>query len=235
MDDLPRKSILQSDALLEYILETSAYPKEHEQLKQLRESTAKNYTFKSIMNVPVDEAQFLGMLLKIMNAKKTMEVGVFTGYSLLATALALPEDGKITAIDPDGVAFEMGLPFIKKAGVDQKINFIQSDALSALQDLINNGKEEGTYDFIFIDADKDNYINYHEMVVKLVKVGGLIAYDNTLWFGSVALDDDDPMSEMIKKYRGPLLKLNNYLTDDSRIDSMILSVGDGLTLCRRLC
>ncbi|MBA0872272.1 hypothetical protein Goshw_010279, partial [Gossypium schwendimanii] len=89
------------------------------------------------MNVPVDEAQFLSMLLKIMNAKKTMEIGVFTGYSLLGTALALPDDGQITAIDLDIEAYETGLPFIQKAGVEHKINFIQSDAFVVLNDLIN--------------------------------------------------------------------------------------------------
>ncbi|GAB2297074.1 hypothetical protein Dimus_031175 [Dionaea muscipula] len=234
MADLPHKSILQSDALSEYILKTSAYPKEHEQLKKLRETTAQKYGFKSIMNVSVDEAQFLSMLLKLIKAKKTLEVGVFTGYSLLATALALPEDGKVIAIDIDKEAFEMGLSFIKNAGVDHKMDFIQSDGMSALKDLLCNG-EEGRIDFAFVDADKNNYINYHEMLVKLVKVGGVIAYDNTLWFGSVALDDKDPMPATISMFRGSVIKFNSFLANDPRIESTILSIGDGITLCRRLC
>ncbi|PRQ21171.1 putative flavonoid 3',5'-methyltransferase [Rosa chinensis] len=170
---------------MQYILETSCYPREHELLKQLREATFDKYQFWSIMNVPVDEGLLLSVLLKI-NAKKILELGVFTGYSLLTTALALPADGKITAIDPDKEAYEVGLPFIQKAGVEHKIDFFHSDAFSVLKDLINNGKEEGSFDFAFVDADKENYINYHKLLVKLVKVGGIIAYDNTQWFGSVA-------------------------------------------------
>ncbi|KAL9263948.1 Flavonoid 3',5'-methyltransferase-like protein [Drosera capensis] len=233
MADLPHKSILQNDALLQYILNTSAYPKEHEQLKKLRETTAEKYGYKSVMNVPIDEAQFLSMLLKLMNAKKTLEVGVFTGYSLLATALALPEDGKVVAIDVDKEAFETGLAFMKSAGVDHKINFIQSDGMACLKDLLNKG-EEGSFDFAFMDADKRSYINYHDMLLKLVKIGGVIAYDNTLWFGSVALHDQDPMPETLRKFRGPVMELNSFLANDPRVESTILSIGDGLTLCRRL-
>ncbi|GMH31079.1 hypothetical protein Nepgr_032922 [Nepenthes gracilis] len=231
--DLPCKSLLQSEALLEYILRTSSYPQELELLKQLREATVKKYNFKSVLTVPIDEAQFLGMLLKVMNAKKTLEVGVFTGYSIITTALALPEDGKVVGIDPDREAYEVGVPFIKKAGVEHKIHFIEADGMSGLKHLLENG-EEGTFDFIFMDADKDNYINYHDMLLKLVRVGGLIGYDNTLWFGTVALDDEAPLPEVLKRSRGPLLELNSALTADPRIESTILSIGDGITLCRRL-
>ncbi|GAB4844575.1 hypothetical protein Ancab_037973 [Ancistrocladus abbreviatus] len=234
MADEIHKCILQSGALLEYILKTSTYPKEHEQLKQIRETTTVKYKIRSIMTLAADEAQFISMLLKLTNAKKTLEVGVFTGYSLLATALALPEDGKIIAVDPDREAFEFGLPHIKKAGVDHKINYIQSDGTSALKNLLDNGKEEGSFDFVFMDADKENYIHYHDMLLKLVRVGGVIAYDNTLWFGSVALGESDPMPDLAKKHRADLLKLNSYLASDARIESTILSIGDGLTLCRRL-
>ncbi|WVZ21755.1 hypothetical protein V8G54_000299 [Vigna mungo] len=133
----PKSVILKSPALAQYILDTSAYPKEHEQLKQLRETTVQKYGFKSVMNVAEDEAQFLSILLKIMKAEKTLEIGVFTGYSLLSTALALPPHGKIIAIDVDREAYETGLPFILKAGVEDKIDFIQAaDALSALKDLV---------------------------------------------------------------------------------------------------
>ncbi|KAK7818270.1 flavonoid 3', partial [Quercus suber] len=135
--------------MLQYILE-KCYPQEHEQLKELREATVKEHPFwwviiffpstilKSLMNVPVDEGLLVSMLLKTMNAKKTIEIGVFTGYSLLVTALALPADGKIIAIDPNKEAYQTGLPFIQKAGVEHKINFIESDALPILNDLITN-------------------------------------------------------------------------------------------------
>ncbi|XP_065624068.1 flavonoid 3',5'-methyltransferase-like [Quercus suber] len=133
----PEKIILKNQALQKYILE-KCYPQEHEQLKELREATVKEHPFWSLMNVPVDEGLLVSMLLKTMNAKKTIEIGVFTGYSLLVTALALPADGKIIAIDPNKEAYQTGLPFIQKAGVEHKINFIESDALPILNDLITN-------------------------------------------------------------------------------------------------
>nr|AIE77049.1 anthocyanin methyltransferase [Petunia integrifolia subsp. inflata] len=227
-------SILQSEALKKYIFETSVYPREHEQLKELTQASFDKYKIVSLMGVPPDEAQFLSMLLKIMNAKKTMEIGVFTGYSLLATALALPEDGKIIAIDPDREAYEVGLPYIQKAGVEHKIEFVQSEALPVLEKLLSNGEEEGTFDFIFIDADKENYLKYHEIVLKLVKVGGVIGYDNTLWFGTVALSDDDPIPDGLRELRRSVLKINSFLATDPRIELAHLSIGDGLTLGRRL-
>ncbi|XP_039010072.1 flavonoid 3',5'-methyltransferase-like [Hibiscus syriacus] len=138
MADWTKKTILRNDALLQYIYETSASPKEHEQLKELREATVHKYKDMSVMNVPVNEAQLLSLLLKIMNAKKTLEIGVFTGYSLLATALALPEDGKVIAIDTDKEAYETGSPFINKAGMHHKIKFTPSDAFLILDDLIQN-------------------------------------------------------------------------------------------------
>ncbi|KAL2903633.1 Flavonoid 3' 5'-methyltransferase [Bienertia sinuspersici] len=216
-------TILNSPALVEYILETSSYPNEHEQ---------------SIMNASVDETQFLSILLKLMNAKNTLEIGVFTGYSLLATALALPEDGKVIAVDPNKEAYEFGLPHIKKAGVEHKIDFVEGPAMPFLNDLLAKGKE-GCFDFAFVDADKDNYINYHEPLMKLVKVGGVIAYDNTLWFGIVALAEDDekfndPTLGSIKQYGyDAIKKVNTFLPNDPRIESTLLSIGDGVTLCRR--
>ncbi|XVE81158.1 hypothetical protein DITRI_Ditri15bG0040100 [Diplodiscus trichospermus] len=185
------------------------------------------------MNLAVDEAQFLSMLLKIMNAKKTMEIGVFTGYSLLTTALALPEDGKILAIDRDKEAYEFGLPYIKKAGIEHKINFVPSDASSVLNDLVNSG-EEGSFDFIFVDGWPNDCLKFHELAVKLVKAGGIIAYDNTLWYGSVAQADNKVEDEYIRSFRNFVVEFNKFVTVDPRVESSILSIGDGLTLCRRL-
>ncbi|GMI83470.1 caffeoyl-CoA 3-O-methyltransferase [Hibiscus trionum] len=233
MADWTKKTILRNDALLQYIYETSAYPKEHEQLKELREATAHKYKDLSVMNVPVDEAQFLSMLLKIMNAKKTLEIGVFTGYSLLATALALPEDGRVIAIDPDKEAYETGSPFIKKSGMQHKIKFIPADAFLVLDDLIRNG-EEGSFDFIFVDAYKSDYLKFHDLTLKLVKIGGIIAYDNTLWYGSVAESEKEIDDDLINKFRNFVIEFNSFLAADPRVESSLLSVGDGLTLCRRL-
>ncbi|XP_073033048.1 flavonoid 3',5'-methyltransferase-like [Primulina eburnea] len=232
MKDKFTGTILRSNALCKYILET-AYPREHEQLKEIRMATVDKYNFMSMMNVPADEGLFLSMLLKIMNANKTIEIGVFTGYSLLSTALALPDDGKIVAIDPDREAFETGLPFIQKANVAHKIQFIQSDANIVLKEFVDNGESE-TFDFAFVDADKDNYINYHEKLLKLVKVGGIIAYDNTLWGGSVAISEEDEMENYLRVWRQPVIDFNDFLAKDSRIELALLSVGDGLTLCKRL-
>ncbi|XP_051116059.1 flavonoid 3',5'-methyltransferase-like [Andrographis paniculata] len=228
-------TILQSEALAKYVLETSAYPREHEQLKELRLATVDKYDFWSMMNVPADEGQFISMLLKIMNAKKTIEVGVFTGYSLLSTALALPDDGKIIAVDIDREAFDTGLPFIQKADVADKIQFIQSDAMKVLQDLLDKG-EEGTFDFAFVDADKPSYIKYHEELLKLVRVGGIIAYDNTLWSGSVAAatEEEVEIQDFMKAWRIHIMNFNTFLASDRRVELAHLSIGDGLTLCKRL-
>ncbi|XP_042502092.1 flavonoid 3',5'-methyltransferase-like isoform X3 [Macadamia integrifolia] len=229
------RGILKSETLLKYILETSAYPREAAELKELREETVKKYGHMSIMGVPADEGQFIAMVLKLINAVKTIEIGVFTGYSLLTTALALPHDAKIIAIDPNGEAYKVGLPFIQKANVEHKINFIESPAMPVLNEILSKGNhdEEG-FDFAFVDADKENYMEYHEILMKLVKVGGIITYDNTLMFGAVAMGENDEMSPFMRKYRGPLMKLNSFLASDPRIELSHISIGDGLTLCKRL-
>ncbi|CAI0430249.1 unnamed protein product [Linum tenue] len=174
--------------MLQYILETSVYPREPEAMKELRQVTA-NHPW-NIMTTSADEGQFLNMLLKLINAKNTMEIGVYTGYSLLATALALPEDGK--------------------------------------------GKHNGSFDFIFVDADKDNYINYHKRLIDLVRIGGLIGYDNTLWNGAVVAPPDAPLRKYVRYYKDFVLELNKALAADPRIEICQLPVGDGITLCRRI-
>ncbi|XP_020252877.1 flavonoid 3',5'-methyltransferase-like [Asparagus officinalis] len=228
------KNILRSDALHEYILETSVYPREHKQLKGLREETTKIPW--SRMSVPPEEGLLLSLLLKFMNAKKTIEIGVFTGYSLLTTALALPNDGKITAIDLDRKSYDIGLPFIQKAGVEHKINFIESEALPVLDKLLHEMKEEDLYDFAFVDADKTNYTKYHERLLKLVKVGGAIAYDNTLWMGAVAgwKEEHDLLPTDFKIDRDAMVELNKFVAADPRIEISQVPIGDGVTLCRRL-
>ncbi|XP_008811374.1 norbelladine 4'-O-methyltransferase 2-like [Phoenix dactylifera] len=226
------KNLLQSDALHRYILETSVYPREHEQLKGLREVTMKH--MRGPMSTPPEEGQLLSMLLKLMNAKNTLEIGVFTGCSLLTTALALPEDGKITAIDIEKSYFEIGLPFIQRAGVENKINFIESAALPILDKLTQEVKEDDLFDFAFVDADKLNYGEYHERLLKLVKVGGVIAYDNTLWSGSVAAPVDPSLPERFIESRNYLVKFNDFLAADPRIEISQVCIGDGLTICRRI-
>uniref|UniRef100_A0A3Q7FBN4 caffeoyl-CoA O-methyltransferase n=1 Tax=Solanum lycopersicum TaxID=4081 RepID=A0A3Q7FBN4_SOLLC len=222
--EVGHKSLLQSDALYQYILETSVYPREPEAMKELREITAKHPW--NLMTTSADEGQFLNMLLKLINAKNTMEIGVFTGYSLLATAMALPDDGKILAMDINRDNYEIGLPVIEKAGLAHKIEFREGPALP--------GQYHGSYDFIFVDADKDNYLNYHKRLIDLVKVGGVIGYDNTLWNGSVVAPPDAPLRKYVRYYRDFVLELNKALAADSRIEICQLPVGDGITLCRRI-
>ncbi|KAI3842423.1 hypothetical protein MKW92_022597 [Papaver armeniacum] len=209
--------LLQSQELYQYILETNVYPNEAEVLKELREITATQHW--SHMLSAADEGPIMSLLLKLLNAKRTIEIGVYTGYSLLVTALALPKNGKIIAIDPDRSMFEIGLPFFKKAGVEHKVEF---------------PKNEGSFDYAFIDADKDNYVHYHERLLKLVRVGGMILYDNTLWSGTVAWKDDSSLDEKMKYTKDVFVDLNKKLASDSRIQVSQLPVGDGLTMCMRL-
>ena len=186
------------------------------------------------MTTSADEGQFLNLLLKLIGAKKTMEIGVYTGYSLLATALAIPDDGTILAMDINRDNYETsGLPGIEKAGVAHKIDFREGPALPVLDALLEDEATHGTFDFVFVDADKDNYLNYHQRLMKLVRVGGLLGYDNTLWNGSVVLPADAPMRKYIRYYRDFVLELNKALAADDRVEICQLPVGDGITLCRR--
>ncbi|KAD6454868.1 hypothetical protein E3N88_09574 [Mikania micrantha] len=192
-----------------------------------------NVSDEAVMSTAPDAGQMIGILLKLVGAKKAIEIGVFTGYSLLLTALTIPEDGKIVAIDMDREAYEIGRPVIKKAGVEHKIEFIESKALQALDKILENPENEGSFDFAFVDADKINYINYHERIMKLVRVNGIVAYDNTLWFGSVAQHESSVLDEF-KEGRVSTIKFNKSLASDPRIDISTVPLGDGLTICRRL-
>jgi len=230
--EVGHKSLLQSDALYQYILDTTVYPREHESMKKLREDTAKHPW--NLMTTSADEGQFLNLLLKLIGAKKTMEIGVYTGYSLLATALAIPEDGTILAMDINRENYEtIGKPCLEQAGVAHKVDFRVGPALPVLDELLEDEANHGTFDFVFVDADKDNYLNYHERLMKLVRVGGLLGYDNTLWNGSVVLPADAPMRKYIRYYRDFVLELNKALAADERVEICQLPVGDGITLCRR--
>ncbi|GAV91075.1 Methyltransf_3 domain-containing protein [Cephalotus follicularis] len=177
----------------------------------------------------------MAMLLKLINPKKTIEIGVFTGYSLLLTALAIPDDGiYILAIDVNRKTYEIGLPFIKKAGVEHKIDYRESQALPVLDKLLEDPKNEGSFEFAFVDADKGNYQNYHERLMKLVKVGGVVIYDNTLWGGTVAWPEEK-VPEAKRKWRLSTLAFNKSIAVDPRVDSSLAPFGDGITICRRIC
>ncbi|GMQ06224.1 hypothetical protein CsSME_00050886 [Camellia sinensis var. sinensis] len=228
----PNPVVLQSDQLYQYILETSVYPRESEHLKQIRDATATHPA--AFFGTAPDAGQLMAMLLKLVNAKKTIEVGVFTGYSLLLTALTIPDDGQIVAIDINREAYEIGLPIIQKAGVEHKIDFIQSPALPVLDKLLEDKENEGAFDFAFVDADKGNYLNYHERLMKLVKDGGLLVYDNTLWGGTVAKPEESvPVYK--RQWRKATIEFSKSITADHRVEISHVPSGDGVIICRRIC
>ncbi|EEF48121.1 o-methyltransferase, putative [Ricinus communis] len=225
------KGLLKSEELYQYVLEASVYPRETEPLRELRNITASHP--RAGMATSPDAGQLIALLLQLVNAKKTIEVGVFTGYSLLLTALSIPEDGKITAIDVNRETYDIGLPIIRKAGVEHKIDFMESEALPVLDKLLKDHGNEGSFDFAFVDADKINYWNYHERLLKLLKVGGIVVYDNTLWGGTVAIPEEEA-PEAMRMGRQLTIELNKLLAADSRIQISHASLGDGITICRRL-
>ncbi|GAB4852734.1 hypothetical protein Ancab_016943 [Ancistrocladus abbreviatus] len=228
----PNPPLLQSRELYNYILETTVYPREPAPLKELRNATANHP--RAFFGTDPDAGQLIAMLLKLVNAKKTIEIGVFTGYSLLLTALNIPEDGQVIAIDVDQEAYEIGAPIIKKAGVHKKINFIESKALPVLDKLLEDKANEGSFDFAFVDADKNNYINYHERLMKLVKVGGLLLYDNTLWGGAVAKPEEQ-VPDNKRALRKHTIEFNSAIAADDHVELCHVPCGDGLIICKRLC
>ncbi|GMH13712.1 hypothetical protein Nepgr_015553 [Nepenthes gracilis] len=223
--------ILQSQELFDYLLETSVYPREPAALKELREATA-SHSHAFYAATP-DVGQLMALMLKLINAKKTIEIGVFTGYSLLATALNIPEDGEIIAIDPDRKAYEVGVPIIEKAGVMKKIKFIESPALPVLDKLLEDKSNEGSFDFAFVDADKNNYYNYHQRVIKLVKVGGLLMYDNTL-FGGAVIAPEAEVEDYKRPFRRGTIEFTKAVVADDRVELCHICSGDGVIICKRL-
>ena len=199
--------------------------REHPVQRELREATAGMKD--AGMQIGPDQAQFMQLLVKAIGARRTIEIGVFTGYSALAVALALPQDGRIVACDVSGEWTSMGRRYWEKAGVAGKIDLRLQPALRTLDELLAAG-EEGRFDFAFIDADKGGYMDYYERCMRLVRRGGIIAIDNTLWSGRVAdAAEDDGDTRAIRS-------LNDRLRDDARIALSLLPVGDGLSLALKL-
>jgi len=206
----------------EYVVNTSV--RETDVARRLREETQELPMAQ--MQIGPDQGQFMQMLVKLIRAKNTLEVGVFTGYSSLWVALGLPPDGKIVACDVSEEYTAIAKRYWKEAGVDQKIDLQLRPALETLDELIARGKSD-TFDFAFIDADKGNYDNYYERILKLLRTGGLIAIDNTIWSGRVAdPNESDPDTVALRN-------LNAKLHRDERITLSMLTVGDGLTLAMK--
>jgi predicted O-methyltransferase YrrM len=209
------------ERLMQYVLDHSA--REHPAQAALREATRGHPHVG--MQIGADQGQFMAMLIKLLGAKRTIEVGVFTGYSALTVALALPPDGRVLACDVSDEYTRIGKPFWSQAGVAHKIELVLGPALGTLDARLGKG-EAASYDFAFVDADKSNYDGYYERCLQLVRSGGLIAFDNTLWSGAVAMPATDADTRALQA-------LNDKLHADERVDVALLTVGDGLTLARK--
>lgn len=218
---MSNRTLTLDDRLYQYLLENSL--REHPELAALREATRAHP--RAGMQISPEQGQFMALLVKLIGARRTIEIGVFTGYSALAVALALPEDGRILACDVSDEFTAVGRPHWQRAGVAHKIELVLAPALQTLDARLAMG-EAAAYDFAFIDADKAAYDGYYERCLKLVRAGGLIAIDNVLWSGRVAAEatDEDTLA---------LQRLNRKLHGDERVDLSLLPIGDGLTLARR--
>jgi predicted O-methyltransferase YrrM len=194
-------------------------------LSELRQETASHPMAR--MQIAPEQGQFLALLVQLMGAKKTLEIGVFTGYSSLAVALALPSDGTLVACDSSEEYTAIARRYWQKAGVADKIELHLAPALETLDNLIAQ-KQENTFDFAFIDADKSNYPNYYERALRLIRPGGLIAIDNVLWGGKVADSEvRDNRTQVIRE-------LNQKLHRDPRVVISLLPIADGLTLALKV-
>jgi caffeoyl-CoA O-methyltransferase len=205
----------------EYVLRASS--REHEALARLRKATAPVRL--SEMQIGPDQAQLMALLVKLIGARRCIEVGTYTGYSALAVALALPADGRIITCDVSTEWTSIGRPFWREAGVEGRIDLRLKPALETLDELLAK-REAGRFDFAFIDADKPNYIAYYERLLQLIRHGGLIAVDNTLALSGTPIIAHD--SESAKAMR----VFNELVLRDERVDVAMLTVGEGLTLLR---
>jgi predicted O-methyltransferase YrrM len=219
---MSNRSILLTDSLYDYLLSVSL--RESDLQRRLREETAADPM--SRMQISPEQGQFMGLLAKLMAARRCVEVGVFTGYSSLAVAQALPADGTIVACDVSEQWTAVARRYWAEAGVSHKIELRLAPALETLDSLLAAGGG-GSFDLAFIDADKTNYLGYYERVLELLRPGGLAVVDNTLWSGRVA----DP--EVADPDTIALRHFNERLHRDDRVDLSLLPVGDGLTLARR--
>ncbi|MEH1902212.1 MAG: class I SAM-dependent methyltransferase [Nostoc sp.] len=219
---MPKQSIGLDNQLYNYLLSVSL--REPEILLKLRQETASHP--RSGMQISPEQGQFMRLLVQLIGAKKTLEVGVFTGYSSLSVALALPADGKIIAADVSEEFTAIARRYWQEAGVADKIDLRLAPGLETLDQLLATGQAE-TFDFAFIDADKENYEGYYERSLQLVRPGGLIVIDNVLWSGQVAQEQNqDESTQAIRA-------LNEKLHHDERVSLSLVPIADGLTLAMK--
>ncbi len=186
-----------------------------------------NKTLGDIQRMQISEVQghFLQLIIKINNVKNCLEIGTFTGFSSLTMALALPNGGKLTTLDHDKKIVHVAKDFFKKGNLDNKIEIVISPALETLKRFSQEGKK---FDLIFIDADKGNYKNYYELSLNLINEKALIIFDNVLWHGEVFKKNVTDEQTIIMR------EFNKYIKDDNRVEKIILPLGDGLTICRKI-
>jgi predicted O-methyltransferase YrrM len=218
---LTTRTLRLDDSLVRYIEEHSL--REHPVLAELREATRMHP--QAGMQIGPEQGQFMALLVKLIGARRTIEIGTFTGYSALAVALALPSDGLVLACDVSDEYTRVGRPFWQLAGVAHKVELVLQPALVTLDQRLAAG-EAGCYDFAFIDADKTQYDGYYERCLRLVRNGGLIVFDNMLWGGAVGRPPTDADTRALQA-------LNDKLHHDERVDIALLAVGDGVTLARK--
>ena len=177
------------------------------------------------MQISISQCHFLHLLVKTSKIKKILEIGTFTGLSTLTMSLALPDDGSVISLDKNQKTNVIAVNFFRKAGQENKINTIIKPALESLKDLKDNKKK---FDFVFIDADKENNKNYYNQSLDLIDKDGLIVIDNVLWHGEVTdKTKQDKLTVVIREF-------NSYVNSDKRVENLIIPVGDGLTICRKL-
>lgn len=220
---MANSTIQVTEPLYDYLLAVSL--REPEILKKLREETAAMPN--AGMQISPDQGQFLRLLIKMLGAKRTLEVGVFTGYSSLSVALVLPDDGEIIACDVSEEFTAIARRYWHAAGMHHKIDLRLGPAVDTLAALTADEANYGAFDFAFIDADKSNYISYYEEALKLIRRGGLIAIDNVLWGGGVI--DTDRHDSDTKAIR----EINRTIHKDDRVDISLVPIGDGILLARK--
>ena len=217
-----KKTVGLDDPLYDYLLSVSL--REPEILLQLREETARLPNAR--MQIAPEQGQFMALLVQLLGATKTLEIGVFTGYSSLCVALALPPNGNIVACDVSEEYTAVARRYWEAGGVAHKIDLRLAPALETLDELLAAG-QAGTFDFSFIDADKGNYEGYYERSLQLIRPGGLIAVDNVLWSGRVAdSQNQDSSTKTIRAF-------NEKLHHDERVTLSLVPIADGLTLARK--
>lgn len=220
---MSNKTLPLSDFLYEYILSVSL--REPEVLARLRAETLRQPL--SVMLSAPEQGQFMALLVQLLGARRCLEIGVYTGYSTLWVALALPRDGSVLACDVSEAWTTIGRRYWEQAGVSVRINLRLAPALETLDHLLDTG-QAGSFDFAFIDADKENYLHYYERTLRLLRSGGLMVIDSTLWSGDVA--DNTSQDAETRAIRA----LNQHIYTDQRVQMSLLPVADGLTLARKV-